>query len=169
MNKFGRYLVRKLKEEGISPNQLAHDSGLSEAHISRLSRQERNLPKIDSLIKIASALKMSLQGMLKELGYMNPVIEKLPQNLQTFLNSDLKPKDVNTDEIEMLALSISYEDEETTSEGYLRLLEEHRAQPQNRIDRVFHNQSLDLQETCAKLVESYVSVYGDKYSDDDQS
>ena len=168
MNTFGRYLTRKLKERGLSQNQLAYYSGLSDAHISRLSKEVRSLPKIDTLIKIAAALRVSLQEMLKELGYLNPIMDKLPRNLQTFIESDMKPKDLTTDEIEMLALLAFNEGEETTPEGYLKLLEEHRARPQSRIDKLLINQTLHLRETCAKLVESYVTIFGDKYSDDEQ-
>ena len=168
MNKFGRYLTRKLKEKGLSQSQLAYYSGISDAHVSRLSKEERGLPKIDTLIKIASALKMSLQEMLKELGYLNPSVEKLPQNLQTFLKSDSKPKDITTDEVEMLASFSFYEGEATAPDGYLKLLEEHRTRPQCRIDRLLQNQTQKLQETCARLVETYVTVFGDKYDDDDQ-
>jgi len=168
MNKFGRYLTRKLKEKGLSQSQLAYYSGISDAHVSRLSKEERGLPKIDTLIKIASALKMSLQEMLKELGYLNPSVEKLPQNLQTFLKSDLKPKDISTDEIEMLASFSFYEGEATTPEGYRKLLDEHRERPLSRVERLLQNQTLKLQEACARLVETYVTVFGDKYQDEDE-
>ncbi len=162
MNKFGRYLTRKLKEKGLSQSQLAYYSSISDAHVSRLSKEERGLPKIDTLIKIASALKMSLQEMLKELGYLNPPIEKLVQNLQSYLKSDAKPEDISADEVEMLASFSFYEGETTSQEGYAKLLDEHRQRPLNRIVRLLTNQTLKLQEECAKLVETYVTVFGDK-------
>ena len=168
MNKFGRYLTRKLKEKGLSQSQLAYYSGISDAHVSRLSKEERGLPKIDTLIKIASALKMSLQEMLKELGYLNPPIEKLPQNLQTFLKSETKPADLSTDEIEMLASFSFYEGEATTPDGYTKLLEEHRKRPLSRIEKLLTNQTQKLQEACAKLVETYVKVFGDEYKEEEE-
>ena len=167
MHKFGRYLTRKLKEKGLSQSQLAYYSGISDAHISRLSKEERGLPKIETLFKVSAALKISLKEMLKELGYLDPPIETLPQNLQTFLKSDLKPKDITTGETEMLASFSLSEGEATDSEGYLKILEEHRARPNVRIDRLLQNQTAKLQEACAMLVETYVTVFGDKYTDDD--
>ena len=105
--------------------------------------------------------------MLKDLGYLNPSIEKLPQNLQTFLKSEIKPKNIATDEVELLASFSFYEGEATTSEGYLKLLNEHREKPLCRIEKLLTNQTLKLQEACAKLVETHVRVFGDQYKEDE--
>ena len=161
-NKFGKYLSQKLKERGLSQRQLSYYSGISDAHISRLSKEERGLPKIETLRKIASALKMSLQEMLKELGYIMPETEKLPENLQTFLKSDMKPEDITADEVEILTSHSYYEGAETTSEGYKKILDDLRNRPEVKIVRMLNNQPLKIREDVAKMIETYVTLFGDK-------
>ncbi len=70
--------------------------------------------------------------------------------------------EISADEVEMLASFSFYEGETTSQEGYAKLLDEHRQRPLNRIERLLTNQPLKLQEGCAKLVETYVTVFGDK-------
>ncbi len=161
-NKFGKYLSQKLKERGLSQSQLSYYSGISDAHISRLSKEERGLPKIETLRKIASALKMSLQEMLKELGYIMPETEKLPENLQTFLKSDMKPEDITADEVEILASHSYYEGAETTPEGYKKILGDLRNRPEVKIVKMLNNQPLKIREDVAKMIETYITLFGDK-------
>ena len=87
MSRFGQYLTQKLKEHGITQSQLSYRSSISDAHISRLSKEERGLPKVETLVKIAKALKISLRQMLRDLGYLEPSVGELPDNLQNFLKS----------------------------------------------------------------------------------
>ncbi len=162
MNKFGKYLTQKLKERGMSQSQLSYYSGISDAHISRLSKEERGLPKIDTLKKITSALKMSLMEMLRELGFFEKPVDELPDNLQIFLRSEGESADLGHDEIEALASHSFYEGSATTPEGYGKLLGEIRQRPENRILRLMSNQPHELRENCAKMIEAYVSVFGDK-------
>ncbi len=161
-NKFGKYLSQKLKERGLSQSQLSYYSGISDAHISRLSKEERGLPKIETLRKIASALKMSLQEMLKELGYIMPDTERLPENLQTFLKSDMKPEDIAADEVEILASHSYYEGAETTPEGYKKILDDLRNRPEVKIVKMLNNQPLKIREDVAKMIETYITLFGDK-------
>ena len=162
MESFGKYLLRKLKEKGLSQSQLAYYSRISDAHVSRLSKEERGLPKISTLIRICGALKISLNQMLRELGYISPKEETLPESLRIFLHSDDKPEDITTDEIEMLASFSFYEGEKTTPEGYGKLLDEQRDRPANRISSILSGQRLKVQEECAKMVETYVRLFGER-------
>ncbi len=160
MTSFGTYLLRKLKEKGISQSELSREAGISDAHISRLSKEERGLPKIKTLGRIAAALRMSLPEMLKDLGYLLTPMESLPENLQTFLKSDLKPNDITPEEMETLASFSFYEGEVVKPEGYLKLLNEQRSRPIERIARAFRDQPPELCESCARIVETYIAVFG---------
>jgi len=160
MTKFGAYLLQKLREKGMSQSQLSRESGISDAHISRLSKEERGLPKVETLAKIGAALRMTLLEILKDLGYVSPAMDSLPENLQTFLKSDLKPEDITPDEVETLASFSFYEGEVTKPEGYAQLLKEQRERPLDRIARAFGNQTPEVCEDCAKMVETYISLFG---------
>lgn len=166
MNKFGRYLSRKLKERGMNQSQLSYYSGISDAHISRLSKEERGMPKIDTLQKIAAALKMSLMEMLKELGFVAKSFEQLPENLKLFLKSENSPQDITPDEIDALETYSYYEGSQTTPEGYAKLLEEYRNRPENRILRLMMDQPLELRENCARMIEAYINLFGEKNTSD---
>ena len=166
MNRFGKYLSRKLKERGMNQSQLSYYSGISDAHISRLSKEERGMPKIDTLQKIASALKMSLMEMLRELGFFTKTIDELPENLRIYLKSDKRPTNLTQDEVDALETYSYYEGAETTPDGYAKLLEEHRNRPENRVLRLMIGQSLELRENCAKMIEAYINLFGDKGSSD---
>lgn len=160
MTNFGAYLLEKLRERGMSQSELSRESGISDAHISRLSKEERGLPKIETLARIAAALRMSLLEMLKELGYVAPAIDSLPENLQAFLRSDLAPSDITPDEIETLSSFSFYEGEVIKPRGYAKLLEEQRNRPLERIARAFDGQPPEVCEDCAKMVETFISVFG---------
>lgn len=160
MTRFGAYLLQKLREKGMSQSQLSRLSGISDAHISRLSKEERGLPKIETLIKIGAALRMSLLEILKDLGYISPPTESLPESLRAFLKSNLKPDDITPDEVETLASFSFYEGEVIKPRGYSKLLKEQRNRPLNRIARAFENQPPRIREACARFVETYVTVFG---------
>ena len=127
----------------------------------RLLKQERGLPKIETIIRVAATLKLPLKEMLNEMGYLSPPNEQLPKNLQEFIESDLRPTDITNEEIEVLASFSYYEGKAIKPERYARLLEEHRQRPLSRIIRVLEDQPPEIQEECAKMVETYVSSHGD--------
>lgn len=166
MTRFGAYLQQKLREQGMSQSELSRQAAISDAHISRLSKEERGLPKIDTLKKVAAALRTSLLDMLKDLGYISPPTESLPEKLQAFLKSPSAPRDITPDEIEMLASFSFYEGEVLKPSGYAKLLREQRNRPLNRIARVFRNQPPRICEACARLVETYVSAFGKSTEED---
>ncbi|MBN1919075.1 MAG: helix-turn-helix transcriptional regulator [Verrucomicrobia bacterium] len=161
MSRFGQYLTSKLREHGISQSQLSYRSGISDAHISRLSKEERGLPKIETLCKIAKALNISLRQMLRDLGYLEPEVDELPDNLRGFLRSTQCPPDVSVDEVEALASHSNYEGSEATPEGYKKILEEIRHRPTSRIQQALEGQDAKIQEAVARMVEAYVKAFGD--------
>jgi len=166
MNRFGQYLTQKLREHSMTQSQLSHRSGISDAHISRLSKEERGLPKIETLVKISKALKTSLRQMLRELGYLEADVEELPANLQVFLNSGQCPPDIVVDEIEALASQSNYEGSEASPDAYGKVLEEIRERPISRIGHVLDAQSANVQEAVARMVEAYVKTFGDSLESD---
>jgi transcriptional regulator with XRE-family HTH domain len=162
MTRFGAYLLQKLKERGMSQSELSRESGISDAHISRLSKEERGLPKVETLARIGAALRISLLEMLKDLGYISPPMESLPENLRVFLKSELKPEDITPDEVETLSSFSFYEGEVVKPEGYAQLLTEQRNRPLDRIARAFRNQTPEVCEDCAKMVETFIRVFGQR-------
>ncbi len=59
----GTNIARKCKELNLSQKQLAHNTGLTEAGISRYISGQR-LPRLDILLKIATALDCTLEYLL---------------------------------------------------------------------------------------------------------
>jgi transcriptional regulator with XRE-family HTH domain len=166
MSRFGQYLTQKLTEHGITQSQLSYRSGISDAHISRLSKEERGLPKIDTLVKIAKALKISLREMLRDLGYLEPEVGEMPENLQAFLDSGKCPEDISIDEIEALASHSNYEGAGVSPDGYAKVLKEIRERPASRIHRALDGRSARLQEAVARMVEAYMKAFGDSLESD---
>lgn len=66
---FGAY-IRTLREKAdISLNQLAEESGVSNAQISRIENGKRGVPKVDTLKRLAKPLKVSYEELLDKAGY----------------------------------------------------------------------------------------------------
>lgn len=58
-------IVRQVREnKGITQEELAFDAGLNRAYIGYIERGERN-PSTETLVKIAKALKISLNELFK--------------------------------------------------------------------------------------------------------
>lgn len=166
MNRFGQYLTQKLREHGVTQSQLSHRSGISDAHISRLSKEERGLPKIETLVKICRALKIPFRQMLRELGYLEPDVGELPTNLRAFLKSARCAPDISVDEIEALASQSNYEGSEASPDAYGQVLEEIRQRPTARIQHSLDGQPAALQEAVARMVEAYVKAFGESLESD---
>jgi transcriptional regulator with XRE-family HTH domain len=166
MTRFGQYLTQRLHERGMTQSQLSYRSGISDAHISRLSKEERGLPKIETLVKIAGALRISLKQMLRDLGYLEPDVGELAEHLRAFLKSSKCPGDITAEEVEALASHSNYEGSEASPEGYGKVLEEIRERPISRIHTVLDGQSSTVQEAVARMVEAYVKAFGDSLESD---
>lgn len=80
MANFGDYLRDIREKRGFSINQLADKSGVSNAHISRLERGLRPAPSPKVIEKLAYALKVDPQEMMRVAGYLKH--GNLPQGIQ---------------------------------------------------------------------------------------
>ncbi|SFL09532.1 Transcriptional regulator, contains XRE-family HTH domain [Paenibacillus sp. 1_12] len=67
---FGSYLKSVRERKKISINQLALDSGISNAQISRIENGLRGIPKPETIRKLADALKVSYEEMMSQAGHM---------------------------------------------------------------------------------------------------
>ncbi|SHF31065.1 Transcriptional regulator, contains XRE-family HTH domain [Thermoanaerobacter uzonensis DSM 18761] len=66
----GEYIKKIREEKNLSLNQLALYSGVSAAHLSRIERGLRE-PSPEVLRKIAAALKVSYEELMKVAGYLD--------------------------------------------------------------------------------------------------
>jgi transcriptional regulator with XRE-family HTH domain len=69
-NKFGSYLQQIRKAKGLGVNQLAQYSGVSAPQISRIESGKRTSPKPDTIAKLANALKVPYEELMKVAGYL---------------------------------------------------------------------------------------------------
>jgi transcriptional regulator with XRE-family HTH domain len=67
---FGLYLKGVRERKGISVNQLAFDSGISNAQISRIENGLRGIPKPETIRKLADALRVPYEEMMDKAGHM---------------------------------------------------------------------------------------------------
>lgn len=67
---FGSYLKSVRERKKISINQLALDSGISNAQISRIENGLRGIPKPETIRKLADALKVPYEEMMSQAGHM---------------------------------------------------------------------------------------------------
>ena len=95
-------------------------------------------------------------------GFLAKTPEQLSDNLRLFLKSEEKTHGITQEEIEALETYSYYEGSQTTPEGYAKLLEEYRNRPENRIVRLIMDQPLELRENCARMIEAYISIFGNK-------
>lgn len=79
----GEYIKKIREEKNLSLNQLALYSGVSAAHLSRIERGLRE-PSPEVLRKIAAALKVSYEELMKVAGYLDEKPTVTPvTNLET--------------------------------------------------------------------------------------
>lgn len=67
---FGAYLRALREEKKLSVNQLAMYSEVSAAGISRIENGKRGIPKPPTIKKLAGALKIPYEEMMKAAGYI---------------------------------------------------------------------------------------------------
>jgi len=68
---FGSYLKSVREGKGLTLNQLATYSGISNAQISRIENGHRGVPKPESIRKLAEALKVPYEEMMEAAGYIS--------------------------------------------------------------------------------------------------
>lgn len=111
MNTMGNFIRRIREEKGMSLREFADFLGLSHNYIGNLEKGEdpRNnkpiAPTIDTFIKIAGALKISLEETLKQTGYIEEInlktIEEIYQE-QTVREYNELIKTLDVSEIEAI-------------------------------------------------------------------
>ncbi len=74
---FGEWVRRRREEAGLSINQLAKRSGLSEKYIRLLERGERH-PKVETLRKLARGLGVPFEEVASAAGLEIKKVEKVP-------------------------------------------------------------------------------------------
>ncbi|MFD0679936.1 MULTISPECIES: helix-turn-helix domain-containing protein [unclassified Paenibacillus] len=67
---FGIYLKKARESKGVSVNQLALESGISNAQISRIENGRRGIPKPETIRKLAEALQIPYEEMMEKAGHM---------------------------------------------------------------------------------------------------
>lgn len=71
MNEFGDYIKRVRDEKGLTLNQVALYAEISAAQLSRIETGKRGTPKPQTIEKIATALKVDYNELMKIAGYLN--------------------------------------------------------------------------------------------------
>lgn len=69
-SEFGAYLKEVRERNGLSVNELSSYSEVSNAQISRIERGIRGVPKPETILKLAKALKVPYEEMMKKAGYL---------------------------------------------------------------------------------------------------
>ena len=103
--------IRQLREEkGLSLNRLAEEASISKAYLSQLENDVSKQPSAEILLKIASALGVTIADLLDQ-----PVRvyaedfedEDIPNVLREFINKRGKPLDIQREDVRML-MNIRY-------------------------------------------------------------
>ncbi|KXZ20112.1 XRE family transcriptional regulator [Bacillus nakamurai] len=75
MESFGKQLRTLREKRKMTVNQLATYSGVSAAGISRIENGKRGVPKPATIKKLAEALKIPYEELMKKAGYIETVQE----------------------------------------------------------------------------------------------
>lgn len=75
---FGNYLKELREANDMTVNHLALLSGVSNAQISRIEHGLRGVPKPETIEKLAKALKVPYEEMMKNAGYLSDNPQKVP-------------------------------------------------------------------------------------------
>jgi HTH-type transcriptional regulator, competence development regulator len=86
MSEFGSYIKEVRDSKGLSLNQVALYSDISAAQLSRIENGKRGVPKPSTIKKIAEALKLDYQELMRIAGH-------IPSDDEKLLNQDLTDKD----------------------------------------------------------------------------
>ncbi|MGE7114341.1 helix-turn-helix domain-containing protein [Lysinibacillus sp. NPDC047702] len=78
MNNFGEYLKSIRAKKSLTINQLSLYSGISSSQLSRIETGKRGVPKPPTIEKLAHALKIDYNELMKAAGYIDYNGEMLP-------------------------------------------------------------------------------------------
>lgn len=71
MNVFGNYLKELREKRGFGVNQLGAYSGVSATLISKIENGHRGKPKPNTIMKLAAALKVPYEDLMRLAGYLD--------------------------------------------------------------------------------------------------
>ncbi|WP_366160635.1 helix-turn-helix transcriptional regulator [Bacillus infantis] len=71
MSEFGEYIKKIRESKSLTLNQVALYSEISAAQLSRIETGKRGVPKPPTIQKIADALKVDYEDLMKVAGYIN--------------------------------------------------------------------------------------------------
>lgn len=85
MTEFGAKLRQLRKEKGLTIRKLSELSGVAHSYLSQVETGKRGIPKVDTLEKIASGLKIPSLDLLMLAGYFS--IEKVgyKEDIEAFI------------------------------------------------------------------------------------
>lgn len=93
MENFGYHLKRLRESRGMTVNQLAMYSQISSASISRYESGERGAPKAENIKKLAAALKMPYEELMRIAGHLDKETKEEVPGEET--EEDLKIKEID--------------------------------------------------------------------------
>lgn len=106
---FGEYLRSLRLARKLSINQLAERTGISAAHISRLERSMREIPRPDTLRKLALGLGVPFDELVRAAGYSEEQFEYNTKVLSRRLQILRESKGLSTSEVaEKAGISETY-------------------------------------------------------------
>ncbi|WP_449354725.1 helix-turn-helix domain-containing protein [Virgibacillus natechei] len=113
-NQFGKYLKEKRDEKGYTINQLSLYSSISAAQLSRIENGKRGVPKAENIQKLAEALSVPYDEIMRVAGYYKPSDTKQQQELPELSEKD--ERDIATD-LEKMINNLSNDDAYSQFDG----------------------------------------------------
>jgi len=113
-NQFGEYLKAKRDEKGYTINQLSLYSGISAAQLSRIENGKRGIPKAENIQKLAEALSIPYDEIMRVAGYYKPNNTKQEEDLPEL--SDKEERDIAKD-LEKMINNLSNDDAYSQFDG----------------------------------------------------
>lgn len=113
-NQFGKYLKAKRNEKDYTINQFSLYSGISAAQLSRIENGKRGIPKAENIQKLAEALSVPYDEMMRVAGYYKPSNTKREEELPEL--SDKEEPDIAKD-LENMIKNLSHDDAYSQFDG----------------------------------------------------
>ncbi len=95
MNNFGEHLKSIRLNKGLTINQLSLYSGISSSQLSRIETGKRGIPKPSTIEKLANALKVDYNELMKIAEYLETqvVVDSIGNEEKSTFSSQLTEKD----------------------------------------------------------------------------
>jgi len=115
-NQFGKYLKEKRNEKGFTINQVSLYSGISAAQLSRIENGKRGTPKAENIQKLAEALSVSYDEIMRMAGYYKSSDTKQEQEQELPELSEKDERDIAKD-LEKMITNLSNDDAYSQFDG----------------------------------------------------